>query len=222
MRNAFVFCAMMLWVLVAPRSSAGQGTPPQSRMSLSIGAAQSRLSGEDAEQYGLDNDVMGMYVGIATDIPILGRQMFRFGPGARYISRGYEVEVDHSKTKLNYLEVIAPLIIEVPLFGGVSLNLSGGPGVSLSMGCKISTKVDDVQRSLDCQNEDPFYKSYDFTGFGAAGLSYGLPNGPRVLLNGGLDVSLKSIDATGEDVDFRNRSLLIGAQATFPLGRRGR
>jgi hypothetical protein len=216
------FLAAIPVMLVTAGDSRAQNLPTAARMAISMGVAQSRLTGEDAELYGLDNAITGFYVGITADMGILGQQRVRFGPGARYMSRGYGVEVDDSKTTLKYLEVIAPLIFELPLVGGLSLNVSGGPGIALSMGCTIRTESDGVQRSLDCQNEELFYHSYDFTAFGQGGISFVIPNGTRVLVNAGIDRSLTSIDSSGEGIDFKNQSILFGAQATFPLGRRRR
>jgi hypothetical protein len=187
----------------------------QTRMIMVAGVAVSDIAGTDGDA-GNFGSRTGLHLNIAAELPLLG--VLSVAPGATYLDRGYTYPGDSASIKLSYLEVSAPLRVSVPL-GPLSFGVFGGPGIALEFGCLYKERNDRVETSLDCQGNDLDFKSWDVTGIVGAGLALPLSSGTNILLNGALDTSLISLDRGSPKADFRHRSWLVNAGASFPLVR---
>lgn len=217
LRRSLPLLLVTFALLPLPLAAQGGG-----RLTVLAGAAISRLSGADVEgDEGLGSRT-GLHVGISSDIALFGGTL-SFSPGGHYIDKGFSDVVSEtfsSSVKLTYLEIQAPLKVTLPLGGRVDLSAFAGPGFGLSMGCLAKTIDEDVERSVDCVNSDFGVRGTDITGIAGTALSIGLTPDVRVVLQGALDMSLRSINSMDGGQSLKHRTWLIGAGINYPLERR--
>jgi hypothetical protein len=188
----------------------------QTRLSIVAGLAISEVAGDDWDENSFD-DRKGFHIGVAAEVPLLG--VFTLLPGATYLNRGFTSLDGAYDLKLSYLEVSAPLRLNVPV-GPVTVGAFASPGISLAFGCAEKQEIEGGVSARDCDPSEFFFKGWDFTGIIGAGLSIPLSNEARLLLNGALNTSLTSIATGTPKADFRHRSILINAGVSFPLRNR--
>jgi hypothetical protein len=109
--------------------------------------------------------------------------------------------------------------VSVPL-GAFSVGVFASPGIALEFGCLYKERRENVESSLDCQGNDLDFKSWDVTGLVGAGVAVPLSGGVNLLFQGALDRSLTSIDTGSPKADFKHRSWLFNAGASFPMNMR--
>jgi hypothetical protein len=214
MNHRMIQALLVTSLIVAPSTVSAQV-----RMTLGGGVAMSRLTGDNAGFEGI-RQRRGIFVNFAADIPLLGGGILSVVPGGVYIDRGFtfvEEAFDESALKLSYLQVVAPLRLDVPIAGPVGVHAFGGPGFGVSFGCQFTRRRTGSITSFDCTNDEFQFKSIDVTAMGGGGLTYRLPNDTRIMLTAALNTSLSSVDSSESNLDIRHRSLLFGAGVTYPL-----
>jgi hypothetical protein len=197
----------------------GGGLAAQTRLAIVGGATISKLSGEGV--FG-DEDLesrTGINLGISAEVPLLGR-FVRFVPGGVFIDKGFTFASGTSSLKMSYLEVVAPLMVSLPLGGALRFHVFGGPGFALEFGCQLKSTEGNVQSSFDCQNQDFDFKGTDVTVMAGAGVEVPVAPEVSILLNVALDSSLRSIDSSVANADVKHRAWLINAGVAFPLAQR--
>lgn len=193
----------------------------QTRLAIVGGVTISQLSGSGVDDYEDLESRTGINLAISAEVPLLGR-FVRFVPGGVFIDKGFRDGT--SSLKLSYLEVIAPLLVSVPVGGAFRFNVFAGPGFGLEFGCQFKTTQEttegNVQSSFDCQNQDFEFKGTDVTIMAGAGVEVPVAPQISILANVALDSSLRSIDSSIANADLKHRAWLISAGAAFPLSQR--
>lgn len=127
-----------------------------------------------------------------------------------------------AKVKLGYIEVPVLARVIVPVEKSkVEPSIFAGPYVAFKTNCTVKGSTEGISVSMDCSEmEGGAIKSTDF------GLAFGggvaFPLGTRVsgLLEGRYDLGLTKIDDGTPQADVKNRSLMVFAGVSIPVGRR--
>jgi opacity protein-like surface antigen len=185
-----------------------------------LGASMSKFS-IDGETEGFDYTT-GLAGGgfIRFDFGRLGIQ-----PEILTITKGAEVDggagVDDSAIKIEYVAI--PVLIHFPLTYGSSFApyIFGGPEVAFDIGCEASIgEGDETDCDDDAFGDGPFErKSTDFGLTGGGGLAFAMGPG-ALLVEGRYTWGLTNIDDNQDPVEIKNRSILLLAGYSIPLGRR--
>lgn len=202
---------LVLSLAVAPAAEA------QTMVTVQGGATFATFEGDDADINGVDPGTRtGFNFGASLGLPI-GEIMY-LTPGLYYVQKGAEYETAgfESSVDLTYLEV--PILLQVMLTGPdrpLGLSVFAGPALAFEIGCDISFE----EFSGDCDDGEIETKSLDIGALFGAGVSF--PVGERVALvvNGGLDLGLTSIDDSAADNDIKNSTFFLDVGLGFPLGR---
>jgi len=208
------WAAALLLLLALPRPGGAQVT-----LGVSAGMGFATLEGDDAGDPGRSDGLMG---GAFLAFPV--SDVFSVAPGLYYVQKGAE-ETDglvEEEVELDYLEV--PVLGVFSLTGagrplGVSVFL--GPSVAFELSCKFETEVgeDELGASTDCDDDpDGERRKVDIGAIFGAGVSFPLSGSVGLLLNGGLDMGLRSIDDSPTELDIKNSMWFVTAGVAFPLG----
>lgn len=122
---------------------------------------------------------------------------------------------EDSALKIEYIEI--PVLIHLPLTYGSSFApyVFGGPSFAFEVGCDFE--------DVDCDDEaqvDPIeLKSTDIGLTAGGGLAFAMGPG-ALLLEGRYTWGMTNIDDSAEENEIKNRSALILAGYSIPIGRR--
>lgn len=211
-KGAWVTPLLAMSLAVAPAAEA------QTMVTVQGGATFATFEGDDADIDGVDPGTRtGFNFGASLGLPI--SEIIYLTPGLYYVQKGAEYEEAglESAIELTYLEV--PILLQVMLTGPdrpLGLSVFAGPSLAFEIGCDISFE----ELSGDCDDEGEIEtKSLDIGALFGAGVSF--PVGERValLVNGGMDLGLTSIDDSAADNDVKNSTFFLNVGLGFPLGR---
>lgn len=180
------------------------------------GATFATFEGDDAEIEGIDPGTRtGFNFGASLGFPI--SEIMYLTPGLYYVQKGAEYEAGgvESSIDLTYLEV--PVLLQVMLTGAdrpLGLSVFAGPSLAFEIGCDIT--LEDF--SGDCDDEIET-KSLDIGALFGAGVSFPVSERVALLVNGGMDLGLTSIDDSAGDNDIKNSAFFLNVGLGFPLGR---
>ena len=86
-------------------------------------------------------------------------------------------------------------------------------------GCSLSGEEGGVEVSVDCDEADAEEReSVDFGGMIGAGVTFPLNERLGLNISGGMDMGLKSLDASEDSDDIKNRAFFGTVALTFPVG----
>lgn len=136
------------------------------------------------------------------------------------VTKGAEIEddgagADDSAIKIEYIEI--PVLLHLPLAYGSSFApyIFGGPSFAFEIDCEFE--------DIDCDDEsitEPVEtKGTDIGLTAGGGLAFAMGPG-ALLLEGRYTWGMTNIDDTQDEVEIKNRSALIMAGYSIPLGRR--
>lgn len=181
------------------------------------GATFATLEGDDAGFDGVDAGTRtGFNFGASLGFPI--SEIMYLTPGLYYVQKGAEYEAGglESSIDLTYLEI--PVLLQVMLTGPdrpLGLSAFAGPSLAFEIGCDVS--LDDV--SGDCEDDGIETKSLDIGAIFGAGVSFPVAERIALVLNGGMDLGLTSIDDSAAEDDVKNSAFFLNVGLGFPLGR---
>jgi hypothetical protein len=136
---------------------------------------------------------------------------FTFAPELLYVQKGFEINDEGNSValKLNYIEL--PLLFRAD-FGSGSAQpfVMGGPVIAFKASCNVSGSNEEVDVTLECNefasggDDEAEFKSVDYGVMFGAGLQFG-----RVSASVRYDLGLANVIDVGEDISYKNRSLMI-------------
>jgi len=221
MRRSSIFAATLA---VAFSLGAPDGAASQLVLGFGGGVASSTWGGADAD------DVVG------TDIEKGSRTGFRFGgflaipvgsrlsivPAAFFSQKGamYSEGSDELTAKIDYFEI--PVLASISLTGpesSVGFSIHAGPALAFEAGCDIEVSDASSTASVDC---DTFgldeRQSTDLGLVAGASVSFPLTEAVSILVSGGANFGMRTLDTSTDPSDIKNRSYSLSAFAAFPLG----
>lgn len=155
-----------------------------------------------------------------------GGGFIRFGfgrlgiqPEILSVTKGAELDGgeggEDSSLKIEYIEI--PVLIHLPLTYGSSFApyVFGGPAFAFEIGCDF----EDVDCDDESQADPVVLKSTDIGLTAGGGLAFAMGPG-ALLLEGRYTWGMTDIDDTEDAVEIKNRSALILAGYSIPIGRR--
>lgn len=179
------------------------------------GATFATFEGDDVEDV---DSRTGFNFGASIGFPIgeiiyLTPGLYYVQKGAQFTDNGIEQSVD-----LTYLEI--PILLQVMLTGAdrpLGLSAFAGPSLGFEIGCDLSAEG---IGSVDCDDDDFFErKSLDIGALFGAGVSFPVSERVALVVNGGMDLGLTSIDDSTADLDIKNSTFFLNVGLGFPLGR---
>lgn len=135
--------------------------------------------------------------------------------GAKASEAGVE-----GKFKINYVEVLVPLTVLIPVEGIVVPRLYAGPSLAFELECKLEESAGGVTAEADCADEEASTNSVDYGIFFGGGID--IQAGPGhvtldVLYNLGIG-DIADEDPTDPLVDVSNKNIQIMAGYGFRIG----
>jgi hypothetical protein len=145
-------------------------------------------------------------------------RMFRLQGELQYVQKGAkasEAGVEGS-FRINYLEVLVPLTLTIPVEGGVVPRLYVGPSLAFELSCKVKEEAQGISAEADCDSEEVGAptKSIDYGILFGGGID--IPAGPGaitfdVLYNLGLgDIADEGPNDPIVDINNKNIQILAG------------
>ena len=205
--------------LAAPREVAAQLV-----LGVGGGLSSSTWVGSDADDLidpGVDKGSRtGFRFGGFLAIPVSGR--FSIVPGASYVQKGamYSQGGDELTAKVDYFEI--PLLASIGLTGpesSVGFSVHAGPTLAFESGCDLEVSEGGSTASVDC---DTFgfdeRQSTDFGMMAGATASFPVSEALSIVVSGGANFGLKTLDTSTDPSDIKNRSYYLSAFVAFPLG----
>jgi hypothetical protein len=155
---------------------------------------------------------------------------FRLQFEGQYVQKGMKESVEgiELKWQLNYLELLVPATLTIPLQNSsITPRLYAGPAVGFEMKCELAASAQGQSQTVDCDQVGELTggelaiqtKSPDFGFFFGGGVDVGLGNGAitfDILYNIGL-TNINDIPGA-EMVDIKNKNLQILLGYAFRLG----
>ena len=127
---------------------------------------------------------------------------------------------DALTAKLDYFEI--PLLASIGLTGpesSVGFSVHAGPTLAFEAGCDIEASDADTTASIDC---DTFgfdeRESMDLGLMAGATASFPVSEALSIVVSGGANFGLSTLDTSTDPADIKNRSYYLSAFAAFPLG----
>lgn len=212
------------YFLLAPLLVAfmGSSTYAQTQLSAGVkaGVGIANLGG-DAEQ--LFETSLKSKLGFAGGA-FLGvdlHENFRLQFEGQYVMKGAKAEeqgVD-VKLKLDYIELLVPLTLMVPVEGNVSPRFYAGPALGLEVSCKLSGEEGGVSVDVDCADAGADTKSIDIGVFFGGGVDLAVGTG-AITLDALYNLGLTNINDTAgtTDLSAKNQNIQIMAGYRFFFG----
>lgn len=188
-----------------------------------IGFGFANLGGDFEDLIGTSTDLKtGISFGgfLGADV----HRMFRLQGELQYVQKGAKAEeggVEGTFT-VNYLEVLVPLTLLIPVEGGVVPRLYVGPSLAFELDCKVKEEGDGISAEADCDSEEVGAptKSIDYGIFFGGGID--IPVGPGAitfdaLYNLGLG-DIADEDETDPLLDISNSNIQILVGYGFRIG----
>lgn len=150
-------------------------------------------------------------------------RLFRVQAEGQYVQKGAKVEEAgvEGTFKVNYLELLFPLTLLIPVEGGtLTPRIYVGPTVAFELSCDV--EIEEADMSLEVECEDPLIgaetKSVDFGVLFGGGVD--LMVGPGAITVDALyNLGLADInDTPGDPLEAKNRNLQILLGYSFRFG----
>jgi hypothetical protein len=149
-------------------------------------------------------------------------EMFRLQGELQYVQKGTKATQadDEAKFHVNYIEVLVPLTLMIPVEGGVVPRLYVGPSLAFELDCKAKGQAAGQDVDVACDELGATTNTTDYGIFFGGGID--IPAGPGaitfdVFYNLGLGDIAKE-DATDPKIKVTNRNIQILAGYGFRLG----
>lgn len=208
--------ALVTSVLVATAA------PVSAQMSLGISAGyvSANFVGDDVDELDPES-VSGFSLGGWLGIPLGGR--FSVSPGAFYVQKGASADEPGTGTlafDIAYLEI--PVLLSVRLTSddsNVGFSLFAGPAVGFEASCDVSLSDGTETFSASCDDADfADRQSLDVGALAGAGVQFPLGERLDLMLSGGIDMGLRTLDTSDNPDDVKNRAFFGSAGVVIPLG----
>lgn len=215
--RSWMACGTLVLLLLAPGVARAQVS-----VGVSGGLSLSTLVGDDVDDDAVDRRT-GFVVGGFASKALSERVALT--SGLYYAQKGFEdSEVGSDFTfKLDYLEV--PVLLQLGLLGNetTALSVFAGPSLAFEVGCEIEGSGGGASATVDCDasilGEDAIEtSSVSVNAIVGAGVRFMTSETMFLLVNGGLNRGLTSIDDSGEDADAKNSSWFFQAGLGWILG----
>lgn len=145
-------------------------------------------------------------------------RMFRLQGELQYVQKGAKASEGGSelKFKVDYIEVLVPLTLMIPVEGAVAPRFYVGPSLAFEMSCKVKGEADNQDFDYDCDSEEVGAptNSTDFGILFGGGIDIAVGSGAvtfDVLYNLGLgDIAKEDEIDPVVEVTNRNIQILVG------------
>jgi hypothetical protein len=151
-------------------------------------------------------------------------RMFRLQGEVQYVQKGAKASEGDFELKFNvdYIEVLVPLTLMIPVEGAVAPRFYVGPSLAFEMSCKLKGELDGQSREFDCDSDEVGAptNSTDFGVLFGGGIDIALGSGALtfdVLYNLGLGDIAKE-DPTDPKVEVTNRNIQVLVGYGFRFG----
>jgi hypothetical protein len=200
--------------------------PVSAQIGVGIGAGLSAgtWGGSDADDFsgaGVDKSTRkGLRVAGFVAIPVANR--LSIVPGASFVQKGvvFSEAGDELTFKTDYVEI--PVLLSVALAGAdspVGFSLYGGPTAAFEAGCDVEGSSEGVTASVNCDSLGlDERQSFDLGAMAGASVSFPVSDALSILLSGGANFGLRTLDTSTDPDDIKNRSYYGTVFATFPVG----
>lgn len=197
--------------------------PVSAQLGVGIGAGLSAgtWGGSDADEFGVDKSTRkGLRVAGFVAIPIANR--LSIVPGASYVQKGvaFSETGDELTFKFDYVEI--PVLLSVGLSGPdspVGFSIYAGPTAAFEASCDVEGSSDGITASVDCDSLGlDERQSFDVGAMAGASVSFPVSDAFSILLSGGANFGLRTLDTSTDPDDIKNRAYYGTVFATFPVG----
>mgnify|MGYP002623563525 CR=1 FL=1 len=208
--------ALLALALVAAAVPVGA----QMNLGLSAGFVSATFTGDGVSD--LDpGSVNGFSVGAWLGIPLGGR--VSLAPGAYYVKKGASGDEPGTGTltfDVGYLEIPVLLAVRLtPDDSSVGFTLFAGPEVAIEVGCDITVESGTLTATASCDDAGfDERKTLDFGALAGAGVQFPIGERLGLVLNGGIDLGLRSLDDSTDPEDIKNRAFFGSVAVVLPLG----
>ncbi|MEE8519819.1 MAG: outer membrane beta-barrel protein, partial [Gemmatimonadota bacterium] len=152
-------------------------------------------------------------------------EYFRIQFEGQYVQKGAEFTDEAvldvtAEISLDYIEFMVPFTLTIPTNSAIAPRLYAGPALGIEVSCNLSVEGGGLDESADCDEDADASarKSTDFSVFFGGGVDIAVGSG-AITLDVLYDLGLSSIDDTpGEDIDVKNKALLVLAGYRFFFG----
>lgn len=146
---------------------------------------------------------------------------FRIESGASFVRKGGELLAQNGfvTMDLDYLSMPILGLMTIPMSGPLSLQLFGGPVVSLELSCALTGEVDGIAAdALDCDDGGIDTKSVDLGIRVGTGLAYGFANAVSLFVDAGFEHGLINLNSTPQPGESAaNRAFLVSVGVDLPI-----
>jgi len=148
--------------------------------------------------------------------------MFRLQGELQYVQKGAKATQagNEAKFHVNYIEVLVPLTLLIPVEGAVAPRLYVGPSLAFELDCKAKGQIEDEDVDLTCDELGATTNTTDFGVLFGGGIDIAVGSGAvslDVLYNLGLGDIAKE-DPTDPKVEVTNRNIQILVGYGFRFG----
>ena len=215
MRSALRVCLILFAaLLLVPATASGQ------MLGVSGGLTIASAAGDDVPD-DLESRT-SFNAGAFAVIPLNDR--FSVVPGAYYVEKGAEDPDDGLQTKLNYVEI--PLLLSASLYRSdrYGFSLFAGPSLAFEVQCfqEVSFRSEGMTDTgdVECEDLEPAFetKSLDVGAMVGASVMLELGGTTALVLQGGLDIGLTSIDDGPAEQDLKNSAFFVNAGLAWSPG----
>lgn len=171
-----------------------------------------------------DTDIQsrtGLSLGAWLAVPIADR--ISIVPGAHYVQKGAqsdELGFATATLELAYLEIPVLLSFRLtPAESSTAFSLFAGPSFAFEVGCSIRLTEGSTEVSEDCDDADADERqTFDIGGMLGAGVGFPINDRLGLMLSGGVDLGLRTLDTASDPEDIKNRAFFGSVALTFPVG----
>jgi hypothetical protein len=193
----------------------------QMTVGIGGGIVSATFVGDDVDDLNVESRT-GFSFGGWLSVPLGDR--IAIVPGASYVQKGTKAAIGTvtATFELSYIEI--PVLFSfrlTPAESSTGFNLFAGPSVAFEIGCSLSGEEDGVEVSVDCDDPDADAderQSVDFGGIVGAGVTFPLNERLGLNISGGVDLGLRTLDASTDEDDIKNRAFFGSVALTFPVG----
>lgn len=198
------------------------GGPVAAQMSLGIGGGivSAKFVGDDTNTLDIDSET-GISFGAWLGLPIGSR--LAVVPGAHYVQKGAsstEPGIGTASIELSYFEI--PLLLSASLTppdSPMGFSVFAGPSIAFEVGCTITGQSGSASVSDDCDPaSDDDRQTLDVGAIIGGGLQFPLNESLGLMISGGVDIGLRTLDTSASAEDVKNRAFFGSAGVVIPIG----
>lgn len=212
---AFCLTTVVVWPAVAG-----------AQMTLNIGGGivAATFGGSDADAVagpGVNKGSrIGINAGASLSIPVANR--FAVVPGAFYAQKGAEFSDSGDKATFEFDYIEIPLLVSLMLTGegsSVGFSIFAGPTFAFEIGCDVAVESGSISASESCDDAGADERQqFDIGVAGGAGISFPISERLSIMVSGGYDLGLRTLDTSADPDDLKNSAFFGTVGVGIPIG----